>query len=99
MNLSKHFLKKDVEKAEERIHFMKYCLKRAYEMLIQEEIDLSELWVDEYKKCVNDVKEMIHRKKFYDYEQNKLKNLMEDLKKRGVSAEIVIRNLDSGFYD
>ena len=54
MIISKHFLTTDRKKVEERISFMHYCLNRSNEMLLNGEINLAELWIDEYSKCIKE---------------------------------------------
>lgn len=93
MIISKHFLIADRKKAEKRISFMRYCLNRSNETLLNGEIDLAEIWIDEYSKCINELKEMMNKKKLHDYEQNKLQALAEDLKERGINVSIVYRYL------
>lgn len=93
MNFSEQFLKSDIEKAKERLSFSRYCLNSSNQMLFNGDIVAADLWADEYRKVLKELKEMMNKKKLHDYEQNKLQALAEDLKERGINVSIVYRYL------
>jgi hypothetical protein len=63
------------------------CLNRARMELHRDDIDEAERWVDEFKRCKRDLDELIKRKKEHD----RLVQLVETMKERGIDIMIVMR--------
>lgn len=84
-SINQLFLKEDIKHAEKRIDFMRYCLIRAIEVLRKNEFDLADIWVNEFTKCTREIEVMMKKKE----ERNKIQDLVNQLIKRGVNAEVV----------
>jgi len=63
------------------------CLERALMELKRDNLEEADRWVDEFKHCKRDLDELIRKKE----EHNKLVQLVEVMKERGIDIAIVMR--------
>lgn len=80
-------LEKDRQLAEKIMGFAALCLHQARLEWLHGQLDEAESWAKEFLRCKRDLNELIKRKEEYD----KLLQVVELMKERGVDISIVMR--------
>jgi hypothetical protein len=77
----------DLQHANELLECCDYCLARARVAQFGRNLDEAEKWVKEFLRCKRDLDELIKRKEEHD----KLLQVVEMMKERGVDIAIIMR--------
>lgn len=80
-------LEKDRKLAEKLVNFGALCLLQARLELVHDHFDEAEKWAEEFLRCKRDLDELIKRKQEHD----KLVQVVEMMKARGVDIALVVR--------
>jgi hypothetical protein len=90
MNLQNLVLSKDLRLATNLYECCYSCLNRARMEFYRDNLDEAERWVKEFERYKRDLDELIKRKEEHD----KLLQVVEMMKERGVDIAIVLRKGD-----
>ncbi|KQC47070.1 hypothetical protein AP057_13820 [Geobacillus sp. Sah69] len=77
----------DMERGASLLEHCKFYVSRAYMELQQGDVDAADRWVEEYQRCRRELDELLRRKEEHD----KLVQLVEVMKERGIDIAIVMR--------
>jgi phosphoserine phosphatase len=77
----------DMKRAAELLDCCDYCLARARVAQFGRDLDEAEKWVKEFLRCKRDLDELVRKKEEHD----KLLQVVEMMKERGVDIAIIMR--------
>jgi hypothetical protein len=77
----------DLQHANELLECCDYCLARARVAQFGRDLNEAEKWVKEFLRCKRDLDELVRRKEEHD----KLLQVVEMMKERGVDIAIIMR--------
>lgn len=80
-------LEKDRQLAEKLVNFGALCLLQARLGWLHDQLDGAEKWAKEFLRCKRDLDELVRKKEEHD----KLVQLVEVMKERGIDTAIVMR--------
>ncbi|MCG6184276.1 hypothetical protein H1215_15605 [Anoxybacillus sp. LAT_38] len=80
-------LEKDRQLAEKIMGFAALCLRQARLEWLHGQLDEAERWAKEFLRCKRDLDELVRKKEEHD----KLVQLVEVMKERGIDIAIVMR--------
>ncbi|MCG6183293.1 hypothetical protein H1215_18650 [Anoxybacillus sp. LAT_38] len=80
-------LERDRELAEKLVNFGALCLLQARLEWLHDQLDGAEKWAEEFLRCKRDLDELVRKKEEHD----KLVQLVEVMKERGIDIAIVMR--------
>lgn len=80
----------DLQHANELLECCDYCLARARVAQFGRDLDEAEKWVKEFLRCKRDLDELIRKKEEHD----KLVQVVEMMKVRGVDIAVIVRKSD-----
>lgn len=80
----------DLQHANELLECCDYCLARARGAQFGRDLDEAEKWVKEFLRCKRDLDELIRKKEEHD----KLVQVVEMMKARGVDIAVIVRKSD-----
>lgn len=84
-------LPKHQEKAQERIAFVNHCMAQQRQALAEKDEAAFHKWVKDARLARRELAEMYRVKEQYDQERERIRNVIRELKSRGVKVEVVQR--------